>query len=275
MQSVSLFEAPLADAWERARSAWPDLDVPLELYAAHVRERASELAALETLDTSDLYLACGCLHDTPGARDLFSRTLLPTVAHWVQRFDSAPSFADEVRQHVAEKTLFGTAGSGARLADYNGRGPLAAWLRVVAVRTALDLIAAHTPARAQSLSDALEALPDEDDPTLAYLRARYLPAYRDAIRSALAALSAEQRNVLRLQLVSRLTTQRIATMFSVNQSTVVRWLATARAEIRARVEATLVATLQVSPAELASLTRLILSRLDVSIGELLASTPRA
>jgi hypothetical protein len=62
-------------------------------------------------------------------------------------------------------------------------------------------------------------------------------------------------------------------MFNVNQSTVVRWLANARSEIRARAEATLVANLKVSPDELASLTRLILSRLDLSIADVLVSTP--
>ncbi|HET9990198.1 MAG TPA: sigma factor-like helix-turn-helix DNA-binding protein [Kofleriaceae bacterium] len=267
---MSSLEPALVDAWERARSAWPGIDVPLEEYAAHLGARVSDIASLETVDTGDLYIACGCLHDSPGARELFSRALLPPIALSVQRFDPAPAFADEVRQRVAEKVLFGTSSTGPKLADYNGRGPLAAWLRVVAIRTALDLVASHSPARAQTLADAFEGMPEDDDPTLAYLRARYLPAYRDAIRAALAALTAQQRNVLRLQLVSRLTTERIATMFHVNQSTVVRWLATTRGEIRARAEASLISSLKVSPTELASLTRLILSRLDVSIVDLLS-----
>ena len=273
---MSNLEPQLADAWERARSAWPGLEVPLDLYAAHVRARLPEVTlpdAIGELDTGDLYVACGCLHDSPGARDLFSRSMLAPVGMSVQRFDPSPSFADEVRQRLAEKVLFGTSGSGARLADYNGKGPLAAWLRVVAVRIALDLVASQSPARAQTLSEAIEAEPADDDPTLSYLRDRYLPAYREAIRSALSVLTSQQRNVLRLQLVSRLTTERIGAMFNVNQSTVVRWLASARADIRARAEASLVASLKVSPAELASLTRLILSRLDVSIVDLLGSTP--
>jgi RNA polymerase sigma-70 factor (ECF subfamily) len=272
-------EPTIADAWEVARSAWPGIDVPLPQFAEHVRARLATptVDALHGLDTVDLYLACGCLHDSAGARDVFSRTVLAAVGSFVKRFDSSPAFADEVRQHLAEKLLLGTSGTGARIGDYNGRGPLGAWVRVVAVRAALDLLAAQSPARAAAQGDALheavEGMHQGSDPMLAYLRERYLPAYRDAIRAALAGLTSQQRNVLRLQLVSRLTTEKIGAMFHVNQSTVVRWLANARSEIRARAEATLVASLKVSPDELASLTRLILSRLDLSIVDVLVSTP--
>jgi RNA polymerase sigma-70 factor (ECF subfamily) len=268
--------AELLDAWERARDAWPGIAVDKARFAAHVMTRLPEPAtadALAALDVIDLYFACACIADAPNARDLFARTLLVQIAPHLRRLDPSPAFADEVRQRLAEKLV--VEAGGARLADYRGRGPLAAWLRVAAIRCGLDVLARDQPQRARTLDDAIADLPVDDDLELAYLRERYVPAYREAIRAALAALSSQQRNVLRLHLVSRVTTQRIGTLFQVNQSTVVRWLAAARADIRAHAETALVAALHVSPSEIASLTRLVLSRLDLSIAGLLGDEPPA
>jgi len=260
----------LRDAWQSAREAWPGIELPEDAFAAHVRARLPDpptAEALGALDVIDLYLTCACLADVANARDLFARTLLAKAAMYVRRLDGSPGFADEVRQRLAEKLLVGEGG-GKRLAEYGGRGPLAAWLRVAAVRVGLDLKAGDSPARAQTLDEAVAALP-VDDPELDYLRERYVPAYRDAIRAALAALTSQQRNVLRLHLVSRVTTERIGALYQVNQSTIVRWLATARGDIRAHAERALAAALGASPDEIASLTRLVLSRLDLSIVGLL------
>jgi RNA polymerase sigma-70 factor (ECF subfamily) len=262
-------ESELRDAWEAARAAWTGIDVPAETFAAHLAARCTPETGLASLDTVDLYVACGCVHDVPGARELFARTFLPRIDQFVRHLDPTPGFADEVRQQVAEKLLLGTATSSAKLADYAGRGPLGAWVRVAALRVALNMVAQRSPDRVQALDDVIADLPANEDPELDYLRARYLPAFRDAIRAALASLSSQQRNVLRLHLVSGISTEKIGTLYHVNQSTAARWLQSARAAIRAGAEARLTTALGVSHGELAALTRLILSRLDVSITSLL------
>jgi RNA polymerase sigma-70 factor (ECF subfamily) len=269
-------ESAAHDAWEAARSAWPGIDVPLDAYRDHVRVHAGGPITVETLaglDTVDLYLACACIRDDAGARELLSRSFFARVDQFVRHLDPSPAFADEVRQQLAEKLLLGTREGGAKLADYAGRGPLGGWIRVAALRVALNLVAQRTPGRAQTLDEAVAAMPGEIDVELEYLRARYLPLFRDAIRDAIAGLTSQQRNVLRLHLVSGISTEKIGALFRVNQSTAVRWLQSARAEIRRRTEERLLADLGTSPSELASLTRLLLSRLDVSITGLLRDEP--
>ncbi len=252
----------LEEAWTAARVTWPDFDVPFAAFDAYVTARGEA----EQLHTGDLYVACACAIDAANARDGFARSFLSSIDGFVRHLDSSPGFADDVRQQVAEKLLLATP---AKLADYAGRGPLAAWIRVVAVRTALNLRAQRSPARMQTLDEVVAALPASADPELDFLRERYLPAFRGAIRDALAILTAQQRTVLRLHLVTGATTQEIAVIYQVNQSTIVRWLQGARGAIRDRTEELLREQLGVSPSELASLTQVILSQLDVSIAGLL------
>src|SRR5262249_51056858 len=152
-----------------------------------------------------------------------------------------------------------------RLADYAGRGPLGGFLRVTAVRLALNLVASQRPERAQQLDEAMLESPDGSDAELDLLHARYGPVVREAIRDALASLTSQQRNVLRLHLGKGLSTAKIAAVYRVDQSTVVRWLQAARAAVRTATYERLCAALGMSTRDVASLTGLLLSRLDVSL----------
>src|SRR5947209_904462 len=58
---------------------------------------------------------------------------------WVARVGREPSFVEEVRQTVREKLLVAAADAPPRIVEYTGRGALAAWLRIIAVRAALNL----------------------------------------------------------------------------------------------------------------------------------------
>ena len=144
-------------------------------------------------------------------------------------------------------------------------------VRVVAVRTALNLQAARTPHRAQTLDDAVAALPASIDPELELVRARYQPAFKTAIGRARSPRSTRASALLypRLHVVGELTTAVIGARSQVTQSTVVRWLAATRQAIRERTLELVRGELGVSTGELASLTQLILSRLDLSLGNLL------
>jgi RNA polymerase sigma-70 factor (ECF subfamily) len=89
---------------------------------------------------------------------------------------------------------------------------------------------------------------------------------RQAVRTALAELTSRQRNLLRLNLGVGLGTARIAIMYRVDQSTIVRWLQVARAAVRNATYEHLCAELGASTLEVQSLTGLLLGRLDLSLG---------
>jgi hypothetical protein len=73
------------------------------------------------------------------------------------------SASDELRQNVRERLFLGTPDAPPRIASYSGEGDLRHWVRVVAMRAALNLT--RGPERVFSDEQALGRLPDvADDP---------------------------------------------------------------------------------------------------------------
>jgi RNA polymerase sigma-70 factor (ECF subfamily) len=176
---------------ERARLAQPQLEVDSRQFAEFLAARPGA-APEHNLD--DVYLAFACSRRDRRALELFERRYLSQVGCWISGLRQQPAFADEVRQRVRERLLV-DAGGGPRIVEYSGRGSLASWARVTAVREALDLIerekqrrpAAHDPERVEAENDLLGATVD---PELHAIRQRHLPQFREAFREALESLPA-------------------------------------------------------------------------------------
>jgi RNA polymerase sigma-70 factor len=152
-----------------------------------------------------------------------------------------------------------------RIVDYSGRGSLATWTRVTAVRIAL---------RMRSRRDPLAEVPDGQpaavaDPELRFLKRRYGKHFERALTNAFARLDHEQHNLLRLQLVDGLGTAEIAALFQLNRSTIKRRLAACREALFNDVQASLARELGVSPRSFGSLARLLTSQLELSLPRLL------
>jgi RNA polymerase sigma-70 factor (ECF subfamily) len=171
---------------------------------------------------------------------------------------------DELRQAVRERLLVGDP---PRLAQYDGTGPLAAWLRAVASRVASNL------ARATAKEELVSAVPEASlaAPTaeLALLRGQYRAHFREAFAGALAALEASERTVLRLHTLDGLSLASIGAMFHRDASSVSRWLAKIRAQLLAETRRRLGARLSLQGSELESLMRVADSELTMSLSGLL------
>ena len=115
---------------------------------------------------------------------------------------------------------------------------------------------------------------DPFDPGLIIDREQARRAFRGAFEGAVQELSSRERALLRLHLLGQVTLEQLATMYGVHRATVVRWLASARERVRDATERRLREALGVRPEELESLLRLAQSRLDVSVGRVLASDER-
>ena len=149
-------------------------------------------------------------------------------------------------------------------------------MAVAAQRIALDL--RRDAARAAGADPgADQVLPASDHPETEYLRARYRAEFEAAVREALQALPDRDRLLLRLTTVSGLSHDQIATIYKVNQSTVSRWIAGARAQVLQATERVMCGKLGVPRGELQSLAGLLLSRIDVSLSRVLGegSTPES
>lgn len=255
-----------------ARAAWPEIDLPAAVFvrhvAAHWPEQADAVAYLSAVHAADLYLACACGQGIPSAIATFERVIISSVPQLLLRLSPSPALVDEVRQQLREKLLLAEGTAPPKILKYAGSGTLAAWVRVVAQRAAIDKQRAGKQGVTQPLDGAtLQAL--TESPELSHLRASYQKELLTALHEAFGSLPREQRNVLRLHFVGGLSGEKIAAMLAVNRSTVVRWLAAARSALMRQTRRLLTQRLRLPDSELDSMIRILRSQLDVSLSTLL------
>ena len=119
-----------------------------------------------------------------------------------------------------------------------------------------------------------EILPANQHPEIDYLRTKYKAEFEAAVREALAGLPDRDRLLLKLTIVSGLSHEQLANIYSVNQSTITRWIARAREQVLDATEREVCSKLGMPPGEFRSLAGLLVSRLDLSISRVL-DTPRS
>jgi len=263
-------ERALRGVLARARQEHPEVAVPDADFARHLAQRlepgGEPLGAIAALHAGDAYLACACARKESLAISTFDRRFRRVVAEAVARMvDRNPDFVEDVRQALREKLFLGVRGSRPKILDYSGAGPLDAWLRSAAVRTALNL--REGARREEPIDDALaDKLPEAaDDPELKVLKSRCRRELKGAFQAALERLSDQERQVLRLNLVDGRSIDGIADHFGTHRSTAARWLAQARQRITEITREELVARLDWNKSELKSVARLVQSQLDLSI----------
>ena len=164
--------------------------------------------------------------------------------------------------------LVAEPGQAPRLSLYDGTGPLAAWLRTVAVRVSSNL--KRMAPREDLVSSVPEVALVSPDPELALLRLRHRAHFREAFGEAVRALDATERTVLRLHAIDGLSLASIGTMFQRDASSVSRWLSRIRAKLLVGTRGALARHLKLEGSELDSLMRLADSELTVSLSTLLA-----
>src|SRR5262249_14320770 len=143
--------------------------------------------ALDRVHAPDLYLACALATGDRAAVAAFEREILRPLRGYLARVHGQAAFADEVTQALRERLLISPTGA-PRIASYSGRGPLAAWVRMAAIRLARDHLRArkdHVPLEALDPTPLRSAAPD---PEMSYLKRRYAREFRAAFQSVLAAL---------------------------------------------------------------------------------------
>lgn len=245
------------------RQAFPEVTLDEAAFRAAVGEGCTE--------GRDLFLAVACAQGDAAAIRQFERDHLDRVASWLKLPATEHAIVDEVRQRVAARILVGREGEPPRIAQYTGRGPLWAWVRIIALREHARL--RREDGRATTGIEAAERLARsaELSPDLLALR-EHRDAMLEAFRVSLRALSAEDRTLLRLAYVDSLSLDAIGRMYGVNKSTISRRLATCRAEILAAAATRLQERLAIPAGDIESLLAVMPRDLDVSLLGLLQTS---
>jgi RNA polymerase sigma-70 factor (ECF subfamily) len=257
------------ESYALGRAAHPLLQVPPAAFTRCVAAALAEAPdrTADQLALGDLYLACACMERVPGAAAAFKSLFHKVIRRTVARVLPNPADRDEATQKALDSLLVGQGQP--KLGHYRGQGPLSSWVAVVAIRVAISTGRAETAERRlreKIAADATGAI----SPELTYMKRELRAELEDAVGEALQGLPDRERLVLRLYLVSGMTVEAIGKTFGVSQPTVSRWLARARDGVSASVRRALGERLKVGRADLASIARLVMSELDVSISRLLA-----
>jgi RNA polymerase sigma-70 factor (ECF subfamily) len=263
-----LSEGELDAAWTAARTAWPQLGVPRERFAAFLSARAGD--GLGGLRVVDLYVACGCIDGDPAAMQAFE-SLLAEAAVKLPRVAYSDDDLAEAKQRTRQ-LLLPRAGRTAALADYAGRGDIRGWLRVALGRELVRLLRRRKEAPGAGSGDIARAADQADDPETAYLKRHYRSEFKEAFAVALTALDPDERRLLRYAVIERLGIDDIAQLEGVHRATAARQVGRARQRLVAETRRALGARLRVEPSRLQSIFGLIESQLDVSVQRLLVGT---
>jgi len=258
---------PSADVlYQRASAAWPTVALAREDFLAHFQARGARVDGPQALHAADLYLACACARGVPEALALFERYHLSAARQALGRRGLEADVVDEALQRLRERLLVPREGAPPRVAEYDGRGPLDAWVRTVALRLALTELRERAARPAANLDSQL--LPAQEA-SFEALKDRHRADFEAALRSALASLEPQDRAILRLHLVEGVGVEDVGRVHGVSRATMTRWLKSARDTLAARVRAELHHRLRVDSSELHSLAHSLLDHLDDSVKGLL------
>ena len=265
-------EPALAAAVERARRAWPSLalDPPafIEDLAARLPATGGLASAVSAVCAEDLFLACACRRGDPRALEEFERRVLPEArAALLSRRESTEGTEEALQ--VLRQRLFVEGAAPAKIAEYSGRGPLVAWVRMVALRVWLNSKRGKAQAPADELQASQLAAP-ATPPELGYIKARYRGDFKAAFEAAFRSLSPRERTLLRLNLLDGLSTSKLARVYRADASTLRRWLAEARRKLLDQTRKALADRLDASERELESMMGLLVTQLEDSVRRILA-----
>ena len=279
---------------QRGRAAWPKIALDDERFvrhlATHARASGAPRAFLEKVHAEDLYLACGAMSGDRAAVTYFEEQFIARVPDYVLRVRIGRDVVDDVQQKLRERLLMGRAveekrgpsadaepsvaqgeplsveGAAPKLGEYSGKGALGGWVRVAAVRTALN----ETRGRTLDSEPAGDDTPSfVADPELAYVKEHAQRLFMDAFQRVLSSLPAKERSILRLHYIDGLTMDQLARLYQTPRSTIARRVADARQAVLAATESLLRDERRLSPSAVASVIRQARSRLQVTITRLL------
>src|SRR5262245_5868251 len=228
----------LDEMWRSARACWPSVELSEEASLAHLAlhlpRHALVVETLQRMTAADLYLACACAQGDARAITAFEGHCLGSLDRTLARLGFGPDIIAEVKQYIRCRFLVAEHGR-ARIVDFDGRGALRAWVRVIAVRQALRMI---RRSHRESGGDDIEQLQAfVAPPQLEAVKEHYGRAFTQAFACALRALPARDRTMLRQHVLDGLTIDQLGALYRLHRATAARSLERARRALLAATRA--------------------------------------
>ena len=218
---------------------------------------------------SDLYLALGCgLGDSAAMRYLTS-----TYFTTLERHLSRAGFSSvDCQESLQQLLVHLCTGESPRILGFAGRASLLSWLRVAAMRHALDEVKRPHAAPSQDNDELLSLIVDGgDSPEHKAVVGTIQPAVQSALVDAMGTLSSRDRTLLHMFFGEGMNIEAIGQIYGIHRATVARHLKDIRERILAQVRAKVEATLGANPEDVDSLVFAVRSRIQLSLWHLAVS----
>ena len=254
-------------AFRRGCERWPGVGLSRDHFVARAVAVGITPTALESHD-EDLFLAFACLQSEPNALRLFDANYISLVDSHIHRFGLPTHVVDEVRQRVRMKLLMGEKPG---IARYAGHGPLMAFVRVTAIRVAVDTAASMGSTTSTPAEDILESFASfVEDPELAAIKNTYRDRFGAQLEASLSTLEPAEKTLLRLHIVDRLNIDAIGTIYRTHRATIARRLVRIRGKVLDDLRRQFATRWGVSSSEMRSLVRLLRDEIHLSARRVLA-----
>jgi RNA polymerase sigma-70 factor (ECF subfamily) len=247
---------------------WPAIVLPREDAFAHLARSLEDGRLPPREHAGDWFLACACTLGRPDALNAFCATFSDVIARVARRRTRDDHQSDDLSQNLLEKLVLGSRTERPKIAQYEGRGPLRAWVAAAAATLAL------TAQRALSRRRKNEGRAVEDqrvmarlvaDPAHALFQQSHREQLGEAIREALAGLSPRDKTLLRLHVGQGMTIDHLAAVYGVNRATAARWLVGAREQVAEEARLRLKAKVDLTDTDVSSLLALISNIMEISV----------
>jgi RNA polymerase sigma-70 factor (ECF subfamily) len=262
-----VLDSTLLDIINEAQQTYPTIMLPRDVFAAYLGDRlpaeVPPLRALRQMYTADLYLACACARGDVLAFAAFDDRCLRQLDRALLRMGIDAAAIADVKQDIRSRVLIGD-GRPPQIVDFAGYGDLRGWVRVMAIRRALQRQGrAHRelPLEDDRLADQLVGSSPESD----YAKRIYRQEFNGAFERALQELPDRERTLLSQHYIDGLTIDELGTLYRVHRSTAARLVDRARFLVLEATRAQMMSRLDVQSQDLDSIIRMIRSQIEISL----------
>ena len=259
-----------------ARGHFRQIDLATDDFVRGIAQRAvrggakTAEEAVDGFDARGVFLAIACENGVPRAIETFDQQVLKAkVPGFLARLNQSPSFSDEIVQQLRLKLFVPQNGKPARITAYDGRAKIESWLRVVAVRAALNEM---RPRGAHETPLPEGEIPIPVDMELQVLHRQYAAEVNGALKASLLLLPAKDRNLLRFYYLKGIKLEPLGVLLGVDHSSVSRRLARIKKSIHSQTKQRLKERLQIASSTFNQLMAEVQSALDPSLSQVLRHT---
>lgn len=239
------FAAVVSESFWVGHSYYGDTDVPVDVFINYVWsivcrhmdgsvDEPSVIAFAKKLYLRDLYLACGCVHNSEKSwtiLDLRYRKFITDLVRFCYRHGTDN---EEIADSILVNLYLNDRSGRQRIASYDGRSSLTTWLRVIVINRAINDRNEKKPAADEDLADVADgrALTNLESS----LRAeRYGTVLRESLAQALGETNEKERLMLLWRYEQNLQLGEIARLMGIHQANVTRQMVRLHTKLRESV----------------------------------------